>query len=562
MEMWKRWHVLFFLFSYVVMTNVLTSCGSKSAERSFNENNQIQNSHQANNQSTDSIENTGQSVKIETEEEDNLAETSPEKENVIDINLINATVDIEGNVIPLYAYDKKSKIGFFQSGDTIKAVDHNGKKLWSKDLGKGGVFGGFDFDRDGITDFGLTRSKSLNKSCGTSVVTETSIDFYSGKTGEKISQVAPLEDICWVDLNYATTQWANNTVLFGGKLKNLALAPQYASQGWFFNYENNQTNSDPYLFPSTQSFDDTYVADLGSVHPDNTGHSNYTYSHVQNGFITNYNDIDRLVMFTSARVAQYRVGPLNSNQLIADRPFIARNDIVGRNYGLVRQDPRLKKNIILVSGGDTYSVYADLKENAVQNDQWAALERQVVIYDLDTNLVNQRFISYARDNGDAFRYNNRVIYPNDVLLPAEGGGTHIMFNVFGNGVWNLHITNPNVPQTAEVMQNIFVWDIRDWDDDGVYEVFASNIDVNKNSSVGAYFPERKTLIYKWDPKQKKLNLKQTIDGSPRLLASFRLDGHTTSSGALYPVLIAGIDGKPHLLTEAADGTLIKTILKN
>ncbi len=60
----------------------------------------------------------------------------------------------------------------------------------------------------------------------------------------------------------------------------------------------------------------------------------------------------RTVFFTSSRVVQYALEEFNPKQLLADYPFLTgnRTDIVGRDYGLVAQDPSAPDLVAAVFG--------------------------------------------------------------------------------------------------------------------------------------------------------------------------------------------------------------------
>ena len=60
----------------------------------------------------------------------------------------------------------------------------------------------------------------------------------------------------------------------------------------------------------------------------------------------------RTIFFTSSRVVQYALEEFNPKQLLADYPFLTdnRTDIVGRDYGLVAQDPSAPDLVAAVFG--------------------------------------------------------------------------------------------------------------------------------------------------------------------------------------------------------------------
>ena len=450
------------------------------------------------------------------------------------------------NSTPLLLYKNptnKNHIAFQHSGEKVTALDKKGDKVWEKSIGNGNIFGGFDFNKDGWIDFAIVKAESLQQSCGTSIIHSRWIEIYSGITGNKIAEVSPIKDLCFQEFNYATNQWAWNTLLFGETAGVFAVAPQYATQGYFFTWDNNKVKSVPYIFPSTPSYDSQYLNAQLSVHPANSSHAYFQDSHVQNGIIIEYQNEKRLVMFTSSRVAQYQVGDLDENQLIADRPFLARNDLVGRNYGLVAQDPLMDKRIILLSGSSSYSVFQDSKNQEQGYDEWGAIERHITEYDVESNTVNQKFLSYAHDENDGHKYQKRLVYPNHAFIESvDKNSSHVVYNLFENGTWKVHITGQMGVESLKIIEGYFIWDIVDIDGDGHSEVIASP------TVSGSYFVHNKTIILKWDASAQTLLEKQTLEGIPYLIPSFRKGKSTSSYGFNVPTLRVSKDGLLFIVT--------------
>src|SRR5438034_137779 len=77
----------------------------------------------------------------------------------------------------------------------------------------------------------------------------------------------------------------------------------------------------------------------------------------------------RLVFFTSARVAQYAIGPPGPGQLLADRTFRSggRKEMSGRNYGLVMRDGTLPL-LAFIGGTNANTLHADMLSGKQQAD--------------------------------------------------------------------------------------------------------------------------------------------------------------------------------------------------
>src|SRR5262249_16850896 len=148
----------------------------------------------------------------------------------------------------------------------------------------------------------------------------------------------------------------------------------------------------------------------------------------------------RLLFFTSVRVLQYKVGPLASDQLLVDHPFLSggRTDIAGRNKGLVVRDPYYPDYVFLLAGVDTSTVLNNRLAHQLISSPWAHIERHVTIYNFVTNVLEDRFYSYAHDNHDGNQYQQRVVYPPHPFLPgASGQPSRTAYNVYANEHWFL-----------------------------------------------------------------------------------------------------------------------------
>jgi hypothetical protein len=174
----------------------------------------------------------------------------------------------------------------------------------------------------------------------------------------------------------------------------------------------------------------------------------------------------------------------------------------------------------------------------------------VTLYDLDADRIEQRFFSAAHDGGDAALYQGRVVYPAHPWL-----GSHLVYSVFDGGHWQLHISQAG--STADLLRlpDLFAWDLRDLDGDGVPEVIASPAGDSPPSPVGAYLPDWRTAILAWDPAVATLRQRRLLDGIPYLTSGFRESAVQSVDGWLYPVLTGREGGALGLFTIDADGTV-------
>ena len=158
----------------------------------------------------------------------------------------------------------------------------------------------------------------------------------------------------------------------------------------------------------------------------------------------------RTIFFTSSRVVQYALDDFNPKQLLADFPFLTdnRTDIVGRDYGLVAQDPaapdlvaavfgertinlffrwcfrftsyltisnpramKLQRAACGVAGTSVATVLQDVlykretcnvsgtlgNEWSDCTDAWGGIERHVTLYNTASNVLVDKFFSLAHD---------------------------------------------------------------------------------------------------------------------------------------------------------------------
>lgn len=472
----------------------------------------------------------------------------------------NAILLSGDTVVPIYPVTGGGgplAVGYTYDGVTLHAVDEQGQPLWTTSPGSGYLFGGFDFDSDGWPDLGLVRSQGTGELCGTTEMLQTSLDFIQGRTGVLHAPTAPLKDLCWTfgSVTYPTHQWTDLGALFGADTGTLALAPYYATTGWFFDFTGTFVSTSSFLYPSTPQYDATYVNDKPNAF--GQGQSYTSNPHVANGMLLTISGQQRLVFFTSARVVQYAVAPLSANQLVMDTPFVARQDLVGRNYGLVLPDPSYPQHLILVSGTSADTLASDMRTSSMAADPWGQIERHVVLYNLATGTVEDRFFSYAHDNNDGDKYEGRIVYPdNPIVRGAPGAPSRIAFNEYAGGHWRLHITQPGSTADETVITDWFLWDIQDVDQDGLEEwVLSPARDPSDPDVPGYYFVKWRTVLSSYVAGMTTISVATQYTGRiPYLAPTFRKPRKTTSRSFLYPVLTARTDqGLELLLMEPGGG---------
>ncbi|MET7395515.1 hypothetical protein ABZS66_18705 [Dactylosporangium sp. NPDC005572] len=431
-----------------------------------------------------------------------------------------------------------SAVGFELTGGTLRAVDQSGTQLWTASTTGYGPYGGFDYDGDGWPDVFVVVSALTGNMCGTTPEQTTTLYFYSGRTGVRQTPLSPLTDLCWNfgSTIYPTRQWTEMGVLWGGTTSKIAVSPYYAGTSWFFGFNGTSFTTDGALyFPSTSSYDGTYTNAQLNTYP--TGTKYITNSHVANGLITSVSGQQRLVFWTSGRVVQYAVGALSASQLAADRPYLTggRTDIAGRNYGVVAVDPGNADKVVLVSGTSNYSLYLDRLSGTMSRDPWGGIERHVSVYSLGGNTIDDRFYSYAHDNSDGNKYENRVSYPANPFV-RTGGTSRIAYNVYSGGHWYLHISDPGATTDRYAIKDQFLWDIADVDGDGVDDWLVSPTrDPGEPDVPGYYFPKWKTNMYHWTESTATLtNFRSETGYIPHFQEMFNRATATSSDGYLTP----------------------------
>ncbi len=474
--------------------------------------------------------------------------------------------------LPLYALAKPAgpvqAVAYRYDGNALEAIDQDAHAIWQRTVGGGALFGGFDVDGDGWVDWGLARQSPNGQTCATKAMNDTTIDLALGRDGTTFPQVVPpLSDICWTfgTTTYPTAQWTVLGVLFGTSSSDVVLVPQYTSTNANAQKPYNDGKAYSYglrsgafqklgemTMPTLPAYDAFAAAKL-EAHA--TGTKYYAASHVPNGLLVGKTSAPELLFFTSGRVVVYQDAP--PFDLVSDYPYLTggRTDLVGRNYGLVMSDPAAPYLTAIVAGTSAYSLYSDMRSGSMTADPWGGIERHISVHDARTNTLTDRFFSYAHDNNDGALYEGRVSFPNTVMLPGVAA-SRLVFSVYMGGHWHTIVTTPSDVVTALDVADLFVWDARDLDGDGVVEVIASPARDPADPNVrGYYYVKWRTLLMHWDEGNKTLTTTRTIEGAiPWLVPSFREKARTSSGGFLYPALTVARDNKANLVLRKTDAT--------
>lgn len=488
-----------------------------------------------------------------------------------------SVIVVEGAPVALYpvrdAASAVARVGYRLTGSELWAHDATGKVIWQETVGPGTLFGGFDMDGDGWVDMGIVRTEVIDVTCGVKKLNRSWIDLVSGRTGQIFEKVVePLADICWDNLDYGTQQWVARSVIFGAG-PDLVFTPQYQTTGptarnsysvgkaFLVHFQDGapKVMGDVWT-PASPSFDGYAAAKL---EPHGSGTKHFIEGHVLNGLVTNVDDRPRLVAFTSGRVVQYDLG---SRDLVADAPFLTgnRTDLVGRNYGQVMVDPGDGARLSLVTGTPAATLFRDTVAGTMDGDPWAGIERHVTAYDLRTNAVSDRFVSYAHDNGDGNRYEGRTAYPAHPMLPGKGAAGRTIYDVYSGGHWSVVVTDPGKSTTALTVRDLYVWDVEDLDGDGDVDIVATPMREPSQPDVpGYYFAPWQTTVYRWDEATKTLVQKVSSTGVlPRLVASFSEAGTSNSTGTNQRVgTVLDGQGRLSLLGVTSSGVLMPVPLR-
>lgn len=467
------------------------------------------------------------------------------------------------------AHPAVASISYVYDGvDKLTAVDETGEVWWESAVGLRTIFGGFDFDMDGWPDVGLIQEEVTEELCGSEPINERAIEFVSGMTGEVFVPMSPLADHCSEPIDpeetpVLTAQWTERSVLFGLSQGLLAMSPSLASNAWFLQYEEGW-NLNSFVFPSSPAFDAAYPGGAEATMWE-TGNAYVEGAHQANGLVVESSAGSRLVFFTSGRVIQYKYGAYGAEQLLVDHPFLSgnRKDLDGRSEGLVAQDPASPEKLVLMAGTDAFTLFLDRITGKQEADPWGGTERHIAVYDVETDLLDDRFFSNAKDGQNAYQYEGRVVYPaNPFVAPVEEETpSRIAYNVFEEGRWHLHISEPGSTEDLTVLKGLFLWNIQDLDGNGTPEWVISPTDSGDGVvETPAYLPVWETQLYQWSEENLELLLAGKFEGViPYLLPTFRTGSVTSSRGALYPLLVQEQDCKLSLATRSGTGGSIEWI---
>ncbi|SEE87230.1 hypothetical protein [Jiangella alba] len=468
-------------------------------------------------------------------------------------------------IMPVTGHSPVEAVGYRVSGGQLRAYDQDGVQLWARSTTGTQLSGGYDFDADGWPDVAVTISANTGSTCGVSPLTTTTLHFYQGATGTQHTPLSPMNDICWSfpgTTPYPTHQWSELAPLWGDETSTLFTSPYYATTSWYLGFGGGSFSTAGALYyPSTSSYDSTYPNAQPNTYP--TGTDYIQYAHVANGLITSVAGQNRAVFWTSGRVVQYAIGALSSGQLIADRPYLTggRTDIAGRNYGLVAVDPGSPNSVVLLSGTSNYSLYQDAITGTQSYDVWGGIERHVSIYDAAANTVQDRFFSYAHDASDGHKYQNRVSYPAHPFV-QRSGASRLAYNVFRDGRWRLHVSQPGSTTSLYELDDVFLWDIVDVDGDGTQEWLISPTR-NAGEPLGPayYFPKWQTSAYHWNESALTLTSIATFaDAIPALQRTFATANTSSSDGSLAPAHVVADGGVRELLVRTSSGTVERRTL--
>ena len=495
------------------------------------------------------------------------------------------TVRLREDGNPVRALDVKhpgvASISYVYDGiERLFAIDEAGEVWWESEVGQREIFGGFDFDGDEWPDVGLVRSVALNEDCGSETLYESSIEFVSGLTGQVLDPLTPQKDQCIEVAPEEVSgepsfkrvqQWTARSILFGHLPGLLAMSPTKATNGFFVQYDDTWSLNS-FVFPSTALFGTEYIG--AESNPWDEESSHVEDSHQANGLVVDSSTGPRLVLFTSGRVLQYNYGTYGAQQLLTDHPYVSGNrmDLEGRNEGLVAVDPHSPNLVVLLAGTDANSLFRDRITGQQQEDPWGGTERHITIYDIETDLLEDRFLSNAKDGGGSFQYEGRLAYPmNPFVAPLEENTpSRLAFNVFKDQRWHLHITQPGSTEDLVVLPGLYLWNIQDLDGNGVDEWVITPTDSGEDDvPLPAYLPVWETRFYQWSEESLELKLANIIGGAepkkviPYILKSdnesYRTAGTSSFNGHLNALLVREEECKLFFGVRNAESSILEWI---
>ena len=120
-------------------------------------------------------------------------------------------------------------------------------------------------------------------------------------------------------------------------------------------------------------------------------------------------------------------------------------------------------------------------------------------------------------------FENRTAFGARIHVPQAGvgGGTpsRLAYNVYKEGRWVVHVTEPGSLAVAVELEHLLLWDMRDLDGDGRVEWVLSPTE--------AYLPKFRTQVARWDEGTRALVRTRPLANKRRLsLAALRFHPET------------------------------------
>jgi hypothetical protein len=484
--------------------------------------------------------------------------------------------DISNSRVDVYS---EVQIGS-NSANAVKSITLPGSPISVQGLN-------LDYNADGRPDVLAIEAEATSIRCddGTMAFRRTA-KIYSGiNPASQLFASSPILDRCIPINSGPTTQYvglSTSAIQFGANTGQLAIVPQYFPYGYF--YSNAKT--DFFYTPETENYA-YYVNKQSMLQPSartSPGQPALSYQALTqplNGIILNIAGQVRYISTSSGRFMQYGLGPYSVSQLVSDTPFLARLDLVGRTYGPLQYDYlSSSQNLYLINGPSAYSVYLDYltvrKGNGlVGNDLWGGIERHISLFNTQSFVVTQRFLSYAHDpsNLNANTYRGRPATVANYLLPSQSPlGSRAIYNLFNGNTWAVQITTPGGVESQMSLSGYFVWDVIPVDKDTVDVVvspvdstnlvyvpdYVSSTGVPQSWRFASYLPQRKTQIFRWSRSLEQLSLLRSFENGIPYMLHFGNSGFSASSSSIYTT-VRGLDKvtgkKPVLILTDANGTL-------
>jgi len=441
---------------------------------------------------------------------------------------------------------------------TLKAYDERNTILWSREIKDNvlSITGGFDFDADGWPDLAtVVRGEQLYDKngqplrCGSGgkdsrqLIKTSYLVLYKGRTGEEYRIISPLEDYCFPNkgntTSYIVRRYYNNSIIFGEDSNTIVIAPDYNTEQWYFTFNGISFDSESLVFHSSQKFEH---------------YDNHTNQYWGSSYKVNLNGINGLlsqagklyVLFSYGRLLHYEVGPYSKKQLLWDahnfRNHIDNGRYAYRTKGKVQIDPAYPQNIALIGGTNSLTFFWDNINGVKKSDPYGGLHRRFLLHNTLQLTYEDRFFSQTDASHQSSQYNGRIIYPSNVYLKIKDGNpSRVFYNVYEKEKWNLHVSIPNGTKDERVLENQFIWDVRDIDGDHVEEIIVSPTNPQK-----PYFVQNLTSVYHWDENRLELDLIKKVKGIPNLSSRFPNVSTRDSRGYLTPVQIIVREGKSHI----------------